>query len=369
MDGIEYKPAVEIDVPKTLWESFTLPEVRARNLALLKLTQRLIGACTPLNLFTEQTRLTRLAQVGRFEAPGFEYAALPSVSIDCENAHPLWKARARELQRENRIVQVLGTPELAPAVHARWSDSACSAESDTLAEQWLREDVTPEALHCTSTGREPDSLISRLRFALRDTSVEVHPRSGMSALAATGMDCVYVCENRKISTNDVLRTVLHEVEGHVKPRLRARASDLSILILGTALGAETQEGYALLCEERAGLLTGKRRHTLALRHLAVSRMQSGASFPEVAQWLCDHTDVESAVALSCRIFRGTANGMYPGLGREALYLPYYLRLRNAEEEYAITRCGQVGLGAAPELKAACKPALWSRLLELAETYS
>jgi Domain of unknown function (DUF1704) len=362
---------VEIHVPKALWDSFDAPEERGRNHALLKLAQRLIGACTPLNLEAEQQRLLMHAQAGRFEAPVFEYAALPSVSVRCVDAHPLWKARVWELVGENAIVAVRGTPAISRAIRERWHNFVAESErdADALAMQWLSESFEPEALHFTSSGREPDSLVSRMRFALRDTDVEVRTRSGMSALAATGMECVYVCEERKLSANDVARTVVHEVEGHVKPRLRARASGHSILTVGTAMGAETQEGYALLCEERAGFLVGKRRHTLALRHWAVRRMQSGATFPEVARWLCEHTEVESALAIACRIFRGTENGMYPGLGREALYLPAYVRLRSESEEHPLIRCGQVGADAAHELKAACTPALWRRLLELAERYT
>jgi Domain of unknown function (DUF1704) len=357
---------VEIRVPKALWDSFESADGRAQT--LLALAQRLIGACTPVNLESERARLVGLAQTGRFEAPAFAYAAQPSVLVRCEAAHELWQERARELELENAIVATRGTPAISNAVQARWPRLPADSIGDALALQWLSERFEPEALQYTSSGREPDSLISRMRFALRDTDVQVQPRPGMSALAATGMECVYVCENRKISANDVARTVVHEVEGHVRPRLRARASGLSILVLGTALGAETQEGYALLCEERAGLLIGKRRHTLALRHLATRRMQSGATFPETARWLSEHTAIENAIAITCRIFRGTATGLYPGIGREALYLPAYLCLREAGSEPPLVRCGQVGFSAAAVLKEACTPVRWSQLLELAETY-
>ena len=114
---------------------------------------------------------------------------------------------------------------------------------------------------------------------------------------------------------------------------------------------DDQEGRALLLEERAGFLEGRRRRTLAFRHRAVEWMADGATFADVAARLTtDHgvTALE-AVLIAERAFRG-GDGARPGLGRERIYLQSLVRVRahleGRPEDEAMLASGQISIDAA-----------------------
>jgi hypothetical protein len=83
----------------------------------------------------------------------------------------------------------------------------------------------------------------------------------------------------------------------------------------------------VLEEERAGLFDGARRFTLAARHLAARAAHDGAPPCEVASRLVRAgVTAERAARVLVRVYRAG------GLGREAIYLPAYLRVRKALDE-------------------------------------
>ena len=133
---------------------------------------------------------------------------------------------------------------------------------------------------------------------------------------------------RLLPEEDALRTVLHEVEGHARPRTVAELAGSVLFEVGTARGIDDQEGRALLLEERAGLLGPRRRRQLAARHRAVEAMLDGASFADVAEMLATRHGVDAgdAVVVAERAFRG-GDGTLPGLGRERIYLEAFVRVR------------------------------------------
>jgi hypothetical protein len=155
---------------------------------------------------------------------------------------------------------------------------------------------------------------------------------------------------------DAARTVLHEVEGHARPRARSRDARLALLRVGTARGVDDQEGHALLLEERAGLLGPHRRRQLAARHRAVEVMVAGASFADVASMLVEEHGLEAidAVVIAERAFRG-GDGTHPGLGRERVYLESFLRVRAHLEAHpddeTVMASGQVAVEAIGALRA------------------
>src|SRR5262249_6655339 len=146
---------------------------------------------------------------------------------------------------------------------------------ERAARAWIAEESEPENGPLrTSDGPEPESLASRMRAelgALRAPFV-VDVRRDLASLAATGERAVFGAAGREVSDADVMRTVLHEVSGHVMPRVRAAGLVPFIFRIGTARGTDDQEGYALVLEERAGLLGARRRRILAARHLACAAM-------------------------------------------------------------------------------------------------
>jgi hypothetical protein len=327
---------------------------------MLLACQRLLSACTPTNLASERERLTILARAGVFENPRFAYAPLQSLKIlVASDAHAVWKEKAEELALHEVLVRARGTSMFDSLRLLKWNQGPAAstwAEADVLAETWLAAPFVPDARNHRSSGAEPDSLRSRLARALRETYYRVVVTEDLGALAATGQETVYVAPNRKLSAADVERTVLHEVEGHALPRVRALARGLALPVLSAARGADLQEGYALSLEHEHGHLKGERCFTLALRHLAAKQMVAGAQFVDVVRWLSARTEVDHAVNIACRLFRGSGEGERPGLGREYGYIPHYCSvrafLRDAPEHRDWLRVGQLSLDAVATLVAA-----------------
>ncbi|MEJ7728869.1 MAG: tyrosine/phenylalanine carboxypeptidase domain-containing protein [Polyangiaceae bacterium] len=167
----------------------------------------------------------------------------------------------------------------------------------------------------------------------------------LASLAAVGDGVVHVVAGRMLSERDVERTVRHEMLGHVLPRQRADGERLGLFAVGTAAGADDQEGRALFLEKQGGFLDVGRRRELALRHLAARRTQAGEGFVETTRGLLAHdATLPDALRIVARAHRGG------GLAREAVYLPALLRVERALAARpaldAVLARGRVAVGAA-----------------------
>jgi hypothetical protein len=294
------------------------------------------GALGPANAREERDRLTRAP----FDTPRWAYTPFAEdrrgsvllAAAELLRAHaddPLAEvlaARAEELAFHTHLATLAGSPRLAEALASRRFDDV---QARALAEEWAEERPAREARSRRSSGPGATlevALRDRLRALRIDWPVIVRPQ--MAALAATGEGFVAVTEGRAIGEETLERTVVHEIEGHVRPRVEAARSGHPLAGIGSAGGPLAQEGWAVLCEERTGLLTPTRRHELAWRYLACARMLAGEGFVAVRRALEDEAAFlpEAALALAERVFRGS-HGVAPGLGRESAYLVYYVRIR------------------------------------------
>jgi hypothetical protein len=269
-------------------------------------------------------------------------------------APELVRGRIDELLLECRVVGAIGTPAIGALAETRFGPRGdiSPAEVRRLATAWTRE-PPPVRRERTVTSDAPSevSLLSRMRAAVRAMSLpfDVIPSPTLSALAATGHRTILVATGREVTDAVARRTVLHEVSGHAAPRARAARTDDPLLVLGTAGGHDDQEGYALLLEERAGCVDAERTFELGARHIAAASMRSGASFVEVVRELrALGADVTRAVLFAERAFRGSS-GDGAGLGREAIYLEAFLRVKRRIEKHprdeAILSSGQIGVAA------------------------
>ncbi len=198
----------------------------------------------------------------------------------------------------------------------------------------------------------PNALLSRLRRAVHERRLpfRVIVHEGLSSLSATGEDTIFVAKGRAVDHATAERITCHEVEGHATPRARARRLRLSLFRFGTARGADEQEGLALVYEERRGHLTPRRRRELAARHVCVRWMNDGATAVDAARALFERYGLSSdeCAAIALRVYRG-AGLSSPGLGRERVYLPSFLRVRAlcaaATGNEAVLASGQVAADA------------------------
>ncbi|MFO0675636.1 MAG: DUF1704 domain-containing protein [Polyangiaceae bacterium] len=323
---------------------------------------RLLGAIAPVNAVSELARVRTAFHAGTPVLPVFRYApdgdvelatALESLA-DGLSSPPadsvgvpgssrtepsqaairvrLFADRARELALESRLADAAGTPAFGELAARRFAGHAGSLPRATaLATSWLAEPpaTDDDGPALPSDGSDPGSLLSSMRRALdqRGVTFRVHVHEGLSALAATGDGFVLVAKGRAVTAEVTRRTVLHEILGHVEPRVRAATRGDPLLVLGTARGTDDQEGYALVLEERHGHLGTRRRRELGARHMAATWMREGADFVEVVRRLlgCALT-VDAATSIAARVFRGSS-GRTPGAGREIVYLDAYVRVR------------------------------------------
>ncbi|WP_437626314.1 tyrosine/phenylalanine carboxypeptidase domain-containing protein [Sorangium sp. So ce1151] len=302
---------------------------------------RVVGASTPVNLVEELARLAAAWGLGGAELPRFAYApaqdhselrrAMETAAERLAGQGELgavYAGRARELAAEAAICEAAGGAGCwAAARHRYAARDAFDEEADALAATWVEEAAgaaaSEEARVRSDDARSPGSLVSRMRseigarrLPLRVVIADIAP------LAATGDGVIQVARGRMLTRDDVERTVLHEIEGHAAPGVRAAGLPLGIFLIGTAHGGDDQEGWALARERAAGYLVGARRTELGLRHLAARSVERGAGFVETAR-LLEARGVSStgdALRIAARVHRGG------GLAREVVYLPALLRV-------------------------------------------
>jgi hypothetical protein len=335
---------------------------------------RLLAAVTPEDTEAERARLAAALDAGKDAIPRWTYARVDYGDLAAEldrmadglealsNAEPLatvYAGRAAEMALEARLSGCPGTPAFGRLARRRFELLRPDEEhARTLARTWLAlPDEPARGPSRTTDGPEPESLASRLRHAVgaRRLPFAVEVRPGLASLAATGERTVFVAAGRTADDEDIRRTTLHEIEAHVVPRARAATLSPRIFQLGTARGADEQEGLALLLEERHGFLAPRRKRELALRHTTILSMDAGASFTECARALMrDHAlPARDAVLLAERAYRGS-DGNAPGLGRERIYLASYARVRahlaTHPNDEPVLLSGQVALEAIEALR-------------------
>ncbi|MEI9948977.1 MAG: tyrosine/phenylalanine carboxypeptidase domain-containing protein [Pseudomonadota bacterium] len=302
---------------------------------------RLIDRAQPTNAAVEREALIQDYGSGRQRAPNFEYAPLPALgklraalSAAATALGGLgalgaaYAARALELECESQAAEQIGTAEFAACCARRYplETSPDADAADAWAAHWIHAaDVAQSKLHRSDDRADPESLICALERAAVGLPVRVQIRN-QTAAASVGDGFVGVRAGLWHSRETVTRIVLHEIEGHVRPRVLAQREALGLFRVGSARSNDDEEGRALLLERGAGVLEGARRRELASRHLAARAVRAGASFQEIVQQLLGlGQDISSAVEAACRAQRGG------GLGREYVYLVSLARVTRAFE--------------------------------------
>lgn len=328
---------------------------------------RLIAANTPVNLRDELGRLTSVWQREGAGAPRFTYEsaadhgelrrALDAIARELETEGALgaiYAARARELALEAALCEAAGGPALFALARRRYARrDDLDARADALARAWLDEGPAEPAAEASTSDDDRDraSLLSRLREEIGRLRLpmRVVVNANLASLAATGDRTVHVAAGRQMSPRDVERTVLHEIEGHVLPRLRGERAELGIFAVGTAWGSDDQEGRAIAIERSNGYLDHARRRELALRHGAAREVEKGSDFTSTTKTLLgEGAPLGAALRIAARAHRGG------GLARECVYLPAFLRVEAAVRADAsvdaVLRAGRVSVEAAPALR-------------------
>ena len=336
-----------------------------RALAVAARSVRLLAAVTPDNLAEQRAVLARNLGRGGATAPRYTYLradrtelrrTLDAIARAVRKAldpglAAVYVARVDELALEARIAEAAGTSALGEVSRERFAgtDREAAFAAHELALEWLRLPPPRASARTRSDASVPGSLLSMMRreVGARRLPFAVETSASLLSRAATGERTIWVSRGKLLTAEDARRTVLHEIEGHAMPRARA-ASRAAIFSIGTARGADDQEGFALLAEERAAMMGPGRRRELGARHWAVERMSEGADFAGVARDLVREHGLspENALDVTERAFRGS-DGRGPGLGRERVYIGAWLRvaahLRLRPDDESVLRSGQVAV--------------------------
>ncbi len=303
---------------------------------------RLIDRVRPTNGALEREALIADWGSGKQRAPRFEYAACPPFAAlrgALEAAAraigglgalgAAYAARALELACEAHAAEHIGTPQFTALSALRYVVEAGIDfdAAEAWAERWINApDDTPTKQHRSDDRTDPNSLFCALERATAGLPVRVEVRANQVAAAAVGEGFVGVRPGLWHSQETARRIVLHEIEGHVRPRVSAQREELGLFRVGSARSGDDEEGRALLLERGAGVLEGGRRRELARRHIAARDVRVGVPFQEIVHGLLGRGhDIASAVEAACRAQRGG------GLARECVYLVALSRVTRAFE--------------------------------------
>jgi hypothetical protein len=264
----------------------------------------------------------------------------------------LLRERAEELALEAELAEQVGQPRFRELAAERYPIPPEHAELRRAALELLASplsDPLPERLHATDDERDADSLfclISQIISAER-LPVRVELDAGLVALAAVAEGVVRVRAGAKLTRSVGRRIALHEVGGHLAPRISG-AQLGGVFAAAAARASDDEEGRATLLEDRAGLLSDARLAELARRYLVATSVREGADYwQSVDVLLASGSEPAAALELACRAHRGG------GLGRELVYWSGYQRVRTAyaarPELEALQRAGRISLAAAADL--------------------
>jgi hypothetical protein len=312
--------------------------------ALLKRAEQtvmLIDRATPKDGPIELARVLEAWRKGRKLVPNFVYQPAPelgelraelSATADrLEGRGPLFQLyaeRARELEFDAQLVQQIGQPDFGALAAQRFpmppGDDGAQAAALARGYASLSLSKAEEPLHATDDAGDNLSLVSLMRRRVAELGlsfrIEVRPQQ---AVASVGDGFIGIRPRVWLTAKQAERVVVHETLGHALPRARARKSTFGLLAIGSAKSSETEEGRALLVEERARLLDEDRKRELGLRHIAALSVRRGANFRDTSDELIDlGASLEIALDLAARVHRGG------GLAREIVYLPSYLSVKH-----------------------------------------
>jgi hypothetical protein len=225
--------------------------------------------------------------------------------------------RALELEYEIGLAECLGTAAIRSRVAEYYAALRGRLDAEALALTWL------EVPHQTDVSRPRVSLKEAASQCVRAwPELRVVERRLLSR-AAAGDGILFVRQGLEVTEAEAERIVTHEIQGHLRMRVRARSLGPPFRI-GTAESWVDEEGRAVFLEAAQGLLSSERQFELALGHSVCQRLLGGEGPYDVFCAL--DSDAQSREALVTAICRGARGG---GLCRELGYLVGYERVRRA----------------------------------------
>jgi hypothetical protein len=278
---------------------------------------------SPVNVQTERDRFFESVAARREYNPVFEYAPLPPDLLERRRrlealdfgttAIDVSLARVRDSWvRELDVAEARGTPTVTGASVRLFGEP--SAQLVAEARRSLR------AL--TGLSREPGTeigvlaLAERFRERLREDQVEgwdvaTDPQNVGLAVVDPVQRRIRLEAGLIASPALVARLLHHEIGVHVYRRANGERQPVKLFALGWDGHRQTEEGIALVLEERMGLASPDVRRRYAGRVVAAS-LAPRKNFFDIYRTLVDSFPPEEAFTLTLRTKRGLQNTAEPG---------------------------------------------------------
>ncbi|MBN1544910.1 DUF1704 domain-containing protein [Candidatus Woesearchaeota archaeon] len=173
-----------------------------------------------------------------------------------------------------------------------------------------------------------------------------------SAMVLVSKRKIFVKDRFSFSDNFVKRLILHEVGTHVLRAENGREQPFMIFFHGLPNYLSTEEGLAVVNEERFGLLNNENLKNYAARAVAV-HMAMTKSFSEIYNYLIGFFPPATAFRLATRAKRGIADTSKPGgCPKDYVYIDGYLRVKEYLEKggrLSDLYVGKVGIEHLPDI--------------------
>ncbi|MBW2971699.1 DUF1704 domain-containing protein [Candidatus Woesearchaeota archaeon] len=149
-----------------------------------------------------------------------------------------------------------------------------------------------------------------------------------SAMVLVAKRKIFVKDRFFFSDNFVRRLILHEIGTHVLRAENGREQPFMIFFHGFPDYLATEEGLAVVNEERFGLLNNENLKNYAARAVAV-QMAMSKSFSEIYSYLLGFFNQATAFRLATRAKRGIADTSKPGgCPKDYVYIDGYLKVKD-----------------------------------------
>ena len=261
------------------------------------------------------------------EAPPFEYNPVPESDALLDTLasaappveHPAGALVARCLEETALLLRAL-TERSAACFHALaevadWFPTAADLER-TLPDAEPdrdRADVRAELMIAVLQ----DALLSR---GLSDWRVETDTVMAARVLVDSARHVVRVHPGARFRMRDLTRLVAHEIDVHAQRGANGAGQALRCFETGLPGALTTEEGLALVAEERVGAASPGvlPRQKLVCEAILIARE---AGFREVYTWLKERAGPDLAWGVALRVKRGLAHPGQPGVyAKDSVYL-------------------------------------------------